>query len=136
MKVLYDLNVLMDVMQRREPFYEASAAVLSKALEGGECEGVIPGHAVTTLHYLLSRYVNKQTADESVDFLIDHFGFISAVVTVLVGLASTSSLIKDSNLFPRVLDGSIIINSIYLSVGISILAVIIVIMISTFKKSK
>lgn len=77
MKVIYDLNVLLDVMQRREPFYEASAAALSKSLEG-ECEGVIPGHAVTTLHYLLTRYVDKQRADESVDFLIDHFVIVNA----------------------------------------------------------
>ena len=77
MKVLFDLNILMDVMQRREQFYEASAAALSKALEG-ECEGVIPGHAVTTLHYLLTRYVDKQKADESIDFLIDHFVIVNA----------------------------------------------------------
>lgn len=77
MKVIFDLNVLMDVMQRREKFYAASAAALSKSLDG-ECEGVIPGHAVTTLHYLLTRYVNKQKADESIDFLIDNFVIVNA----------------------------------------------------------
>ncbi|MGB0848893.1 MAG: hypothetical protein ACPGSM_19320 [Thiolinea sp.] len=39
-----------------------------------------PGHAVTTLHYLLTRHVNKQTADESIDFLIDHFVVVNAEV--------------------------------------------------------
>ena len=77
MKVIFDLNVLMDVMQQRKQFYAASAAALSKSLDG-ECEGVIPGHAVTTLHYLLTRYVNKQKADESVDFLIDNFVIVNA----------------------------------------------------------
>lgn len=77
MKVIFDLNVLLDVMQQREKFYAASAAALSKSLDG-ECEGVIPGHAVTTLHYLLTRYVNKQKADKSVDFLIDHFVIVNA----------------------------------------------------------
>jgi hypothetical protein len=34
MKVMLDLNVLLDVVQRREPFYAASAAVLSRFVEG------------------------------------------------------------------------------------------------------
>nr|CAA6829695.1 MAG: Pilus assembly protein [uncultured Thiotrichaceae bacterium] len=77
MKVLFDLNVLLDVMQRREQFYTASAAALSRSLEG-ECEGVIPGHAVTTLHYLLTRYADKQKADGSIDFLLGNFAVVNA----------------------------------------------------------
>jgi predicted nucleic acid-binding protein len=76
-KVLFDLNVLLDVMQQREQFYEASAAALSRSLNG-DCLGIIPGHAVTTLHYLLMRYVNKQKADESVDFMLDNFTVANA----------------------------------------------------------
>ena len=76
MKVLFDLNILLDVMQQREAFYEASAAALSKSLNG-ECEGGMPGHAGTTLHYLLTRYTNKQKADEGVDFLLDNNGLCS-----------------------------------------------------------
>lgn len=77
MKVLFDLNVLLDVMQQREQFYEASASALSRTLNG-DCLGIIPGHAVTTLHYLLTRYVSKQKADVSVDFLLDNFTVVSA----------------------------------------------------------
>ena len=77
MKVLFDLNILMDVMQQREQFYTASATALSRSLNG-ECQGIVPGHAVTTLHYLLTRYTNKQKADESVDFLLDNFSVVNA----------------------------------------------------------
>lgn len=77
MKVLFDLNILLDVMQKREAFYTSSAAALSKSIQG-ECEGIIPGHAVTTLHYLLTRYVSKEKADEGVDFLLDNFGVMNA----------------------------------------------------------
>lgn len=77
MKVLFDLNVLMDVMQQREQFYEASAVALSRSLNG-DCLGVVPGHAVTTLHYLLTRYVNKRKADESIDFLLENFTIVNA----------------------------------------------------------
>jgi predicted nucleic acid-binding protein len=34
MRLMLDLNVLLDVVQRREPFYEASASILSKVVEG------------------------------------------------------------------------------------------------------
>lgn len=77
MKVLFDLNILLDVMQQRAAFYEASAAALSKALQG-ECAGIIPCHAITTLHYLLTRYVDKQKADEGTDFLLENLEVASA----------------------------------------------------------
>jgi len=79
MKVLFDLNILLDVMQEREAFYTASATALSKSIDG-ECEGLIPGHAITTLHYLLARYTNKQQADEGVDFLLENFVVVNAEI--------------------------------------------------------
>lgn len=77
MKVLFDLNILMDVLQHREEFYDASAKVLSKSLKG-ECTGIIPEHAVTTLHYLLSKYANELKANDGIDFLLEHFDVVCA----------------------------------------------------------
>lgn len=48
MKVMLDINVLLDVAQGREPFYGASVGVLSMLLRG-EAMACIPGHAVTSL---------------------------------------------------------------------------------------
>ena len=53
-RVLIDINVLMDVLQKREPFYDASAQVLSLA-EDARIDGFISAHAVTTLMYLLAK---------------------------------------------------------------------------------
>jgi predicted nucleic acid-binding protein len=75
MKLLLDLNVLLDVVQRREPFYFTSATVVSKVVEN-EHTGYLPGHAVTTLHYVVGRYGSKQKADEFVDWLLAHFEII------------------------------------------------------------
>ncbi|HVT15131.1 MAG TPA: hypothetical protein VHQ90_02980, partial [Thermoanaerobaculia bacterium] len=49
---MVDLNVLLDVVQRREPFYAASAAVLSRVIEGPDL-ACLPSHALTTLHYIV-----------------------------------------------------------------------------------
>jgi predicted nucleic acid-binding protein len=69
MRLMLDLNVLLDVVQRREPFYEASASVLSKVVEG-EDVGAIPGHVVTTLYYVVRRSSGKEKADGFVDWVL------------------------------------------------------------------
>ena len=51
-RVLYDTNVLLDVLFRREPFWSPSSAALAQAGRG-KVEGYVSGHAVTTLAYLL-----------------------------------------------------------------------------------
>ncbi len=54
MKVTVDLNVLLDVAQHRLPHYHASEEVLHRA-RAGEFAAVLPGHALTTLHYVLEK---------------------------------------------------------------------------------
>jgi len=53
-RVLYDINVLLDVLLMREPFLADSASALD-AVGQGQVEGYVAGHAVTTLFYLLQR---------------------------------------------------------------------------------
>lgn len=55
-RVLYDTNVVLDVLLAREPHLAASAAALS-LVETGRVEGYVAAHAVTTLAYLLQRRV-------------------------------------------------------------------------------
>lgn len=69
MRLMLDLNVLLDIVQRREPFYAASAAVLSRVVDL-QAEGLIPGHAVTTLHYIVGRVSGREKANELVDWLL------------------------------------------------------------------
>jgi predicted nucleic acid-binding protein len=72
MKVMFDLNIVLDVVQRREPHYRLSATALSTVVQG-DAQGVFPCHGVTTVHYLVSRYGNKRRADELVDWLSRRF---------------------------------------------------------------
>ena len=53
-KIVIDLNVILDVLQQREPFYETSAALLAAA-ETGRIEGYMAAHSVTTLFYLIQK---------------------------------------------------------------------------------
>lgn len=69
MRVLVDLNVLLDVLQRREPHYAASADVLSRVARG-EIQGAVPGHAVTTIYYLVTRFAGRASAERAIDWLL------------------------------------------------------------------
>jgi len=53
-KVLFDLNVILDVLQEREPFYEISAQLLAHA-ETGKIQGFVAPHSLTTLFYLIQK---------------------------------------------------------------------------------
>jgi predicted nucleic acid-binding protein len=60
-RVLIDLNLILDTLQRREPFYAHSARVLACA-ETGRVEGLVAAHSLTTLFYLVAQ---DQSADQA-----------------------------------------------------------------------
>lgn len=68
---MLDLNVLLDVLQKREPHYRVSAAVLERVLHGEE-RGALSAHAVTTVHYLVGRYADRAAADRALSWLLHH----------------------------------------------------------------
>ncbi len=77
MKITLDLNVVLDVVQNRAPHYQDSAEVLSRA-RAGEITAVLPGHAVTTLHYILAKAAGATKAGQTVDWLLTHFEIAAA----------------------------------------------------------
>ena len=54
LKAFLDLNIILDVLQKREPFYETSASLLASA-ETGRFQGYLAAHSVTTLFYLIQK---------------------------------------------------------------------------------
>jgi predicted nucleic-acid-binding protein len=52
--ILVDLNVILDVLYQREPFYELSARVVS-FIESEKATGFIASHSLPTLFYLLKK---------------------------------------------------------------------------------
>jgi predicted nucleic acid-binding protein len=72
---MLDLNVLLDVVQKREPFYAASATVLSRAVEGPYIS-CLPGHALTTLHYITAKHAGREQADTLVDWVLAYLEIV------------------------------------------------------------
>ena len=59
MKVLFDTNIILDVLLDREPFSEHASYLMSK-VERSEINGFLCATTVTTIHYLLSRNLDKK----------------------------------------------------------------------------
>ena len=72
MKLLIDLNVVLDVLLDRQPHVAASASILA-SIETGKAEGVLAAHALTTLHYLVQKQVGAKRARQTVRTLLSTF---------------------------------------------------------------
>ncbi|MEJ2262105.1 MAG: PIN domain-containing protein [Anaerolineales bacterium] len=60
-RVLIDLNVLLDVLMRREPYF-GDAARLWALVETGQVDGFVAAHSFTTLFYLYRRQGDRAGA--------------------------------------------------------------------------
>lgn len=70
MKLLLDINVVLDVVLARAP-WATDAARLLGAIERGEHEGWMAAHTVTTVHYLVARARDRHAAVLAVTDLLD-----------------------------------------------------------------
>jgi predicted nucleic acid-binding protein len=75
-KLLVDTNVALDVLLAREP-WAAEGALLFDAIERGDAEGYLAAHAVTTIHYLIERARDRQTAANAVSDLLRVLSVVS-----------------------------------------------------------
>lgn len=83
MKVMVDLNVLVDVLECRRPFLLPSAK-LCDFVKGGRCEGYVAAHAITTLFYIIRKCVDKAAADRALDWIFSTFNVAVADKTSLL----------------------------------------------------
>lgn len=61
LQVLFDINILLDVLQERQDFYDFSARLLANA-ETGVIQGWLAAHSVTTLFYLIAKDKSPEQA--------------------------------------------------------------------------
>ena len=70
MIVLFDTNVILDVILDRQPFSESASILLSK-VEKGEIIGRICATTITTIYYLVNKAFNRKKADQCIDLLLN-----------------------------------------------------------------
>jgi predicted nucleic acid-binding protein len=67
--VLIDTNILLDVLQMRQPFYAASARLLA-LVETGRVKGFVAAHSITTLFYLIQKDKSSAQARANITSLL------------------------------------------------------------------
>jgi predicted nucleic acid-binding protein len=72
LKVLFDTNVILDVLLQRQP-YMASATKLMAAAETSQISGYLGATTVTTLFYLYAKASSSRDAKKAVDKLLQIF---------------------------------------------------------------
>ncbi|MCX5885517.1 MAG: PIN domain-containing protein [Proteobacteria bacterium] len=69
MIVLFDTDVILDLLLDREPFADATARMFSK-VEKGDITGYVCATTVTTIHYLASKAAGAGKSRKSIQRLI------------------------------------------------------------------
>ncbi len=72
MKILLDINVILDVILAREPWM-TDAALLLSAIEQQRLEGHVASHTLPTIHYLVEKEATKKIAARAVTDLLRIF---------------------------------------------------------------
>lgn len=83
MDILIDVNVAIDVLTKREPFYQASWKALSICLRDG-FRGVLWSGEITTIHYLLQKPLGKEAARAHVRSLLELFDIADVTKELMV----------------------------------------------------
>ena len=82
MKVLFDTNIVLDVLLDREPF-STPAALLFSMVERGDITGCLCATTITTIHYLAAKVLGARRAREHIGSLLTLFEVASVNRAVL-----------------------------------------------------
>ena len=82
MRVLFDTNVILDVLLRREPHAKTATAIMAR-VERGELEGLLCASTLTTVHYLAAKSLGSAAARQAVADLLRVFDVANVTRTVL-----------------------------------------------------
>ncbi len=69
LRLLVDLNIVLDVVLKREPWYR-DAVGLFDAMSGGAAEGYVASHAIATLYFLVNKANGRMAAVTAVTDLL------------------------------------------------------------------
>ncbi len=81
-RVLFDSDVLLDVLAQRQPFVIASAQALNTVTQE-QVQGYVSGHAITNIFYILRRQIGSQAARELLSRLLQRIQVASVTDEVI-----------------------------------------------------
>jgi len=89
MKVILDTNILIDIIEKREPYFSASYQVFMKSATK-EIDAIIGASSVTDIYYITLK--NCKDAKKALNYIIDLLKVVIAVDTKAVDLENAIKL--------------------------------------------
>ena len=89
MKILFDTNIILDVLLNRAPFVDLSANLVS-SVENKVIEGYLCASTITTLDYLISKSKNREIARVEIQKLLTLFQIADVNSSVLLMSVNSS----------------------------------------------
>ncbi len=89
-RVLFDSDVLLDILAQRQPFVVTSAQALNKVIQN-QVEGYVSAHAVTNIYYILRRQVGNEVARQLLARLLQHIK-VASVTNQVIKMAINSPM--------------------------------------------
>jgi predicted nucleic acid-binding protein len=78
MKIYFDTNIVIDILEKREPFFKDSHAAFLMAAER-KVEGIIGASAVTDIYYIVRK--SRKSKKDALAAVIDLFNTLTVVDT-------------------------------------------------------
>lgn len=75
--VLVDTNIVLDILERRAPFYEASNQILSYCASG-KIKGYIALHSISNIYYILRKHFSAEDRRRLILGLLDFLTLAAA----------------------------------------------------------
>lgn len=89
MRILFDTNVILDLLLTREPFLH-EAAKAAQYMVDGKFIGMICANSVTTVFYYLRKAIGQQEAQQTIKKLVSGFE-VTSVDKIIIGHALASN---------------------------------------------
>jgi predicted nucleic acid-binding protein len=87
-KVLFDTNVILDVLQNRQPHAQAATQLVAR-IERKEITGYVCATTITTIFYLASKAIGAETAKAQIKLMLELFEVTQVDKTVLSSAMQT-----------------------------------------------
>ncbi|MBD2448867.1 PIN domain-containing protein [Nostoc sp. FACHB-152] len=87
--ILFDTDVVLDVLLQRQPFFTASALAIDTVAQG-KVEGYLAAHTITNLFYILRKHLGSEKSRETLNTLMSKLQ-VAAVTDAVIREALASS---------------------------------------------
>ena len=82
MRILIDTNVVLDLLQEREPFVK-NAARLFERIDAGEIEGFITATTITNIYYIVRKVAGRVVAQDAIAQILSDLNICAVDLKVL-----------------------------------------------------